>query len=243
MFNLKILLISLCYFPFLLACRSEDNQDKVLENEPIEDLSTSTTATDSNGNSYEVGFNQVSAINQDPYVRKKNAKGESIWYIEHEKSEVDGRATLIFIDNEDIPWVVFTLVGGSYNEEYLTKREIANSDSFKNVYAPSYGNGGGPKVSIIAQLNPENGKIIKGSFVVAKKNDGKTNGFTIKSFGMNNNMLAFTASTAAWPPGVGTSYSKFPNITDADRVDNAFKLYYEMDTDLKAITKASLNKE
>lgn len=210
---------------------------------PDDDLSSEVSATDSNGNTYQVGFNQVSSINQDPFVRKRNGAGETIWYIEHEKSEVDGRAVLIFIDPEDIPWVVFTLVGGSYSDDYLTKRELANPEAFQDVYGGSYGNGGGAKVSILARLDPNNGKIVKGTFITAKKNDGKTNGLVISSLGTNEGKLAFKASTAAWPPGEGTGYERFPDITDADRIDNTFKMYYEMGTDLKSISKAILERQ
>ena len=210
---------------------------------PDTELTSEASSSDGDGNVYEVGFNQVSSINQDPFVRKKNASGESIWYVEHEKSEVDGRAVLVFVDPDNIPWVVFTLVGGSYSEDYLTVRELSDPDAFTNVYAGSYGNGGGAKVSIIARLDPDTGKIDKGTFITARKNDGKTNGLKILDLGMNEGRLAFNASTAAWPPGEGASYTRFPDITDADRIDNSFEMYYEMDTDLRTMTKAVLKRE
>ena len=210
---------------------------------PDTELTSEASSSDADGNVYEVGFNQVSSINQDPFVRKMNANGESIWYVEHEKSEVDGRAVLVFVDPDNIPWVVFTLVGGSYSEDYLTVRELSDPDAFNNIYAGSYGNGGGAKVSIIARLDPDTGKIDKGTFITARKNDGKTNGLRILGLGMNEGRLAFSADTAAWPPGEGTDYTRFPDITDADRIDNSFKMYYEMDTDLRTMTKAILKRE
>ena len=240
----KIFIFKIFCLLLFLGCSSDgESEENASEDIPNTDLTSEATTTDSNGNIYEVGFNQVSSINQDPYVRKKNANGESIWYVEHEKSEVDGRALLVFVDSENIPWVVFSLVGGSYSEDYLTVRELSNPEAFTNVYAGSYGNGGGAKVSIIARLDPDTGKIDNGTFITARKNDGKTNGLKILNLGMNEGKLAFNASTAAWPPGEGASYIRFPNSTDADRIDNSFKMYYEMDTDLKMITKAILKKQ
>ena len=102
---------------------------------------------------------------------------------------------------------------------------------------------GGAKVSIIARLDPDTGKIDKGTFITARKNDGKTNGLRILGLEMNEGRLAFSADTAAWPPGEGTDYTRFPDITDADRIDNSFKMYYEMDTDLRTMTKAILKRE
>ncbi len=233
---------------FFLACNSNEDEDNIPSNEPTNSipengLTTNTSTSDSEGYTYEIGFNQVNSINQDPYVLKRDSNGETIWYIEHETSEVDGRAILVFVDNQDVPWVVFTLVGGSYSNDYLTKKELANTNAFENVYAGSYGNGGGAKVSIVTRLDPNTGKIVKGSFILARKNDGDTNSFSIKSIGIIEGKLAFTAHTAAWPPGQGNSYSRYPNITDADRVGNAFVMYYEMTTDLKMITKAALYSE
>ncbi|GAA4271930.1 hypothetical protein U6A24_22780 [Aquimarina gracilis] len=229
---------------FLLGCTSDDTKDdNGTPNPNLEniDFTNATTATDDNGNSYEIGFNQVTSINQDPFVRKKNAAGETIWYVEHEKSEVDGRAKMILIDNNNTPWVVFTVVGGSNTPTYITTQAIVEG-AFANVYQKSYGTGGGPKVSIIAKLNPETGAIEKATYMIAKKDDGKTNGFNIQEIGITNQNIAVKAESVAWPPGTGTSYQRFPDITDADRVDGVFNMYYEVKTDLTQIVDAQIFK-
>ncbi|QLE00104.1 hypothetical protein HX109_00465 [Galbibacter sp. BG1] len=234
-----------CCTLLFFSCSKDESVEDTTEvgNNPLEDveLSAATSVTDNDGNTYEVGFNQVSNINQDPFVRKRLSSGESIWYVEHEKSEVDGRATMILVDNNNVPWVVFSLVGGSYSEDYLTKRAVEGG-AFNGVYQGGYGNGGGPKVSIIAKLNPNTGKIEKASFITARKNDGKTNGFNVKKIGFKEGKLAFQAASVAWPPGKGKSYQKFPDITDADRVDGVFSVYYEMNPTLTEITEAVLLK-
>ncbi len=230
---------------FALSCSSDDSENEGNnggnENPNLEniDFTSATTATDSDGNTYEVGFNQVSSINQDPYIRKKNSAGETLWYVEHEKSEVDGRTKMILIDSNNIPWVVFTVVGGSNNSTYITTQEVEDG-AFSNVYQRNYGTGGGPKVSIIAKLNPDTGKIQKATYIIAKKNDGKTNGFKITAIGIKNQNIAVQAESVAWPPGMGTSYQRFPDITDADRVDGAFKMYYEVAANLTEIVDAQI---
>ncbi|MCM5663521.1 hypothetical protein [Galbibacter mesophilus] len=243
--NLSRGLLLIGYGFLILSCSNDESveNDTEIGNDPLEnvELSSRQSVTDKDGNTYEVGFNQVSNINQDPFVRKKSASGESLWYVEHEKSEVDGRALMVMVDNNNVPWVVFSLVGGSNSADYLTKRAIEN-EAFAGVYQNSYGNGGGPKVSILAKLNPNSGAISKASFITARKNDGKTNGFNIKSIGFNDGNIAFEAASVAWPPGKGKSYNRFPDITDADRVDGSFKMYYEMNTDLSEITVAELLK-
>ena len=78
--------------------------------------------------------------------------------------------------------------------------------------------------------------------MAARLTSGKTNTLNITKIGFNNGNLAFEISSAAWPPAAGKKYQRFPNITDADRVDNAFKIYYEMKTDLSEIVVATLLK-
>lgn len=237
----KLLLASIALFLGFMACTTEDTPPNTNEGAPNTPLSSATEATDSEGNTYRVGYNQASGNNQNPFVVKENAAGEQVWRITHETTGVDGRATLIAVDSRNRPWVVFSLDGGSNSGDYLTKKEV-EGQAFSGVFQSSYGNGGGPKVSVLARLNPSSGKIEKGSFVTARLTSGNTNTLNIKKLGFKDSAPAFEVSSAAWPPGAGRSYSRFPDITDADRVDGAFKVYYEMNEDLSAITKAELLK-
>lgn len=229
----------------LVACQNEDPSPE--PNQPTnpseaQGLSASTEVTDSQGNRYEVGFNQGNN-NQNPFVVKKNANGNEIWRHIYESTGVDGRATLVSLGANDQPWVVFTMDGGSNDGGYITRKHV-ESDAFSGVYMNSYGRGGGPKVSIITQLDPNSGKIIKGSFITARLNSGNTNSLSITKFGFHNGQVAFETSSAAWPPGTGNSYERFPNIDDSDRAsDNSFKIYYEMNLDLSGITQATLLQE
>lgn len=204
-------------------------------------LSSSTEATDSQGNKYLVSFDQASSNNQNPSVVKQDAQGNQIWKVTHENTGVDGRAVLVTVDSNGNPWVVFTVDGGSNDAGYITKKQVA-TDAFSGVYMNSYGSGGGPKVSVIARLDPTTGNIQKGTFITARLTSGNTNSLSITQIGFNDGNVAFEISSAAWPPGTGTSYQRFPNITDADRVNNAFKIYYEIKTDLSEIVVANLLK-
>mgnify|MGYP001080020626 FL=1 len=204
-------------------------------------LSSASEATDSKGNQYSVGFDQASGNNQDPFVIKKDGQGNQIWKITHENTGVDGRAVWVTIDSNDNPWVVFTVDGGSNDGGYITKKQV-DADAFSGVFMNSYGSGGGPKASVIALLDPATGNIKKATFMAARLTSGNTNTLNITQIGFNDGNLAFEIASAAWPPGTGTSYERFPNITDADRVDGAFKIYYEIKTDLSEIVVANLLK-
>lgn len=223
------------------SCKKKQNNDPNPQN-PGGGLTASSVAEDAAGNRYEVGYDQASSNNQNPFVRKVDASGQQVWRLTYENTPVDGRAVWVALDANQKPYVVFTVDGGSKDAGAINKKELDNPDAFSGVFQNSYGTGGGPKVSIIARLNPNNGKIEKGTFITARLTDGKTNTLNITKFGFQNNKVAFEVSSAAWPPGEGSSYERFPNITDADRIDNMFKIYYEMNLELSAIEKAVLLK-
>jgi hypothetical protein len=204
-------------------------------------LSKDTEVTDNQGYTYKIGYDQVSSINQDPYIRKTNSNGETVWRIRYEETPVDGRGTVIaFVEGKLL--AVFTLDGGSTDSKYLNKHQILDG-AFSGVFQSGYEKGGGPKVSILCEIDPESGKIKKGSFVTARLTNGNTNSLTIREIGINNGKIAFRVAAAAWPPGVGNKYIRMPDITDADRIDNAFLIYYEMEADFSAIIKATLLRE
>ncbi len=52
----------------------------------------SATAQDAAGNCYEVGYDQVTRINQNPFVRKVKASGKEVWHVVYESILSDGRA-------------------------------------------------------------------------------------------------------------------------------------------------------
>jgi hypothetical protein len=225
--------------PILLfsSCSKDDSDD----NQPdLLNLSSENFVTDTEGNRYEVGFDQSSSVNQDAFVRKVDSEGQQVWKINHDSSPVDTRATLVALDRDENPWVVFTADGGSNESGYITRKELASPEAFQGVYQNSYGMGGGPKVSIIAQLDPISGKIIKGTFITARLSNGNTNTLNITAIGVNDNLVAFEIASAAWPPGPGTSYSRFPDLTDEDRTDGTFLIYYEMNKALSELLRAEL---
>ncbi len=141
--NMRTSIFLCVIFMFFLNCSNNDDENSTPQNPNIDNIafSSANQATDSEGNTYEVGFTHVSNINQDPFVIKKDSNGNMLWNITHEQSEVDGRATMILIDSNDIPWVIFSVVGGSNNNTYITTHQVEN-EAFSNVYQRNYGIGG-----------------------------------------------------------------------------------------------------
>lgn len=221
----------------LFSCSDDETKSEIVSKEVK--LTNLSEIKDSKGFTYKVGFDQASSNNQNPIVTKFDSSGKEVWKKIHESTPVDGRAILIAIDKMGIPWVVFVVDGGSNDSKSISKKEI-ESNAFKSVYMPSYGRGGGAKVSILAKLNPQNGKISKATFITSRLNSGKTNSFTITSLGFKDDLVSFTAKTAAWPPGSGKKYKKMPNITDNDRKNGSFMIQYDIKNNLSEIITAKL---
>ena len=223
----------------IAACTEDDGSADTGDPNNNEDLTNSTSLETTGGETYRVGFDQQSSVNQDPFVEKTDAQGNRSWRINYETTGVDGRSILVALDEQENPWVVFTVDGGSNSTDFINRRHVA-AGAFDNVFTNNYGRGGGPVVSILARLNPANGYIEKGTFIGARLTNGNTNTLRITSLGFKNGNVVFQATAAAWPPGPGPSYQRMPNITDADRVNGSFELYYEITEDLSEVKVARL---
>jgi hypothetical protein len=224
----------------LFACADESNQRPAPDIE-LAGFSSIKQLTDVQGNTFKTGYEQKSDGSfQNPFIEKMGKDGKRIWKIYYEQSSVDGRGVMLALDTDGLtPVAVFTVDGGSYDDAYITKHMVIK-DAFSGVYQSSYAAGGGPKVSIIAKINPESGMISKATFLTARKNDGKTNGFGVDEIKVTPEAIILKTTTWAWPPGEGKAYSKFPEITDADRIDGWFKMYYEISHDLSSIKRAEI---
>ncbi len=113
-----------------------------------------------------VGWEQVSANNQDPIVARFD-RGERVYCRYHETETPDGRAVAITWDGGETAYVVYTVVGGGTSLE--------GKGGWLSSYAPGAISGGGPRVSYVGKINAENGDLVAGTFVIAVKSDNKVN--------------------------------------------------------------------
>ncbi len=235
----RILLLLMALL-ILISCQDDNSVTEELD---LNGFSSKQMVTDRHGNTYIIGYDQVSSINQDPFIEKRNSEDEVVWRIRYEESPPDGKGELITLDTDnETPIAIFTIDGGSNDATYITRHKIEDG-AFDNVFQNSYGSGGGPSVTIIARINPENGHIKKATFLTARLNNGNTNTLRAEEIRVTGNTVDILARSAAWPPGEGNSYQRFPNITDEDRVDGAFLLYYEFSKDFSEIKRAVLRRE
>jgi hypothetical protein len=193
---------------------------------------------DEAGNTYLTGFDQISSNNQDPFIHKKNSRGETIWRLRYEETPVDGRGVLLAWNAGKL-YAVMTVDGGSTTATSITRHQVLPG-AFEGVFQAGYGVRGGPRVSLVMEIDTETGKIRKGTFITARLTDGNTNTLLVRQIGFSEGRLVLRAVAGAWPTGAGTSYVRFPNISDADRIEDAFWLRYEMEPDFSRISKAEL---
>jgi hypothetical protein len=117
-----------------------------------------------------IGYRQVSADNQDPVVRAFSASDPAGGYVrtDYETSGDDGRGFGLLTDGVSL-YALFSATGtqGAPATDY--RRFTAGG------WLPSYGSGGGARVSVLARLDPATGEPIEGTFVSAILASGNAN--------------------------------------------------------------------
>jgi hypothetical protein len=158
---------------FFLATIFRQNQarNQTLNNPPENFASSTcagitTTNSSSVGNSvYTVGYRQVSGDNQDAYVKKVTNQIEAWRKTDYDTSPDDSRGEAV-ISNASNLFVAFSITGGNTG-----LRDFVSSDAVQK----SYGVGGGPKVTFLARIDPNNGNILRGTFLGARLDNGRVN--------------------------------------------------------------------
>lgn len=238
-------------FLFLIGCnRSEDISPNSPSSSNNLSWSSQTTVSNSAGESYAVGYDQASSINQDPWVRKTDANGNELWRLTYETTAVDGRAVLVALDDNEQPWVVFTVDGGSNSGDYISRKETADN-AFSGVLFAGFGRASGAaKVSILAKLNPDNGQIERGTFLMARTNEGninaveKTNTLRVERLSVADN--AIWVETHSWykPPAVNATSGNFlhhPEASSENKNGNSYwTVRYQLKTDLSGFLQAEM---
>lgn len=236
---------TLIFFSIALLFFSCNDQ----ESEQVE-FSSETQVTDLQGNTYEVGYNQVSPDNQNPFVRKTDSEGMVKWSIMHEATAIDCKATMIALDNQDRPYVIFTLDGGSTESSYITQK-FADAQAFSGVPFSGYGRAeGAAKISVLARLEPETGQIEKATFLMARTAQGdanatgKTNSFEVVKIGLKPESVVVQAHSWYKPPAKEATQGNFvfhPQATDEAKHGNPYwTMEYELPLDLSQLSGADV---
>jgi hypothetical protein len=134
-----------------------------------------------NGLNIYIGTNQVSGNNQNPIVKAFNTGTGSTAYCrrDYEQSGVDGRGYGLHWNSSAL-YAIFSIDGGSSTQ--LSAAAAGNAQDWTR----SYGRGGGPKIAVIARLNPGDGRVIGAAFISSQLSNGRTNSLAVTGVNCTN---------------------------------------------------------
>jgi hypothetical protein len=136
-----------------------------------------------------IGYQQVSSINKNPRLIRFDNGVKKWCRTDYETTMDDGTGYGLLWDGKGVLYGVFSATGSQIGNDF---RRFA-----VGRWLPSYGTGGGPKVAIIARIDPNNGNVNYATFVTARKpSDGKTNSLVVKNLSWNG--VNLTVSAQSW---------------------------------------------
>jgi len=231
--SISILLLTLTACEDLLG--GEEDAAETGETISLQNPNQRDTVEASGGVTYEVGYDQVSSNDQDPYVIKKNSDGDQVWGYYHDQTPVDARAVLVTLDAQNRPYVVFTTDGGSNDSDRIQLNHVTEG-AFSDAPFTSYGAGGGAKVTIIARLDPDTGKIERGTFLVARlTSNDDTNSMGPEGLAISGDQVLLDVNSYAWPPGEGATQNNWNYYTTSGSTPLALR--YTFPADLTEISE------
>ncbi|MGD1901664.1 MAG: calcium-binding protein [Geitlerinemataceae cyanobacterium] len=147
-----------------------------------------------------IGFEQVSANNQDPRL-VSFTNGVQDWYrTDYEVTNDDSTGTgLVWDSTTDSLYATFTSTGtqGSADQDF---REFAT-----NGWLSSYGQGGGGQVAIVARIDPATGNVQEATFVSALLSNGNSNTLRVTGLDLNGDNVVVEANSFFSPRRTDTT--------------------------------------
>lgn len=134
-----------------------------------------------------LGTLQVSKNNQNPIVAFFQSGKQVFCRKDIDASPVDARAIAATADKEHL-YIAFSTDGGANNP-------IAFTRFTKSGWQKSYGKGGGAKVIVLLKIRKADGEIVAGTYLTARKDDGKTNSIVVKKLAYENNSVQIQADS------------------------------------------------
>ncbi|MEA5604554.1 hypothetical protein [Nostoc sp. UHCC 0252] len=146
-----------------------------------------------NGNTaFYIGYQQVSSNNKNPITIRFNNGVKSWCRTDYETTNDDGTGYGLYWNGNDVLYGVYSSTGSQTGNDF---RRFATGR-----WLSSYGSGGGPKVAVIARINPANGQVNYATFLTAKNaRNGNTNSLVVQGLSWNGTNLAVQAKSW-WTP-------------------------------------------
>jgi hypothetical protein len=169
-----------------------------------------TRLQDDDGNSYVIGYRQVSSINQDPILFKFAPDGSKLWCRDdYDKNAPDSRGYGLLWQEGKL-YALFSVDGGGSGLDAL-------ANGWLKSYADASTGGGGHKVSVLLQINPADGQAMGGTFITARRSDGKINTLVVKEMCMVTGQVRLVADS--WYSPRRADRTAMPNCTGSSPLD------------------------
>lgn len=138
------------------------------------------------------GYRQVSGIDQNP-IMASFTNGVQDWVTtNYDTSPVDARGIgLGWNTANNRLYAAFSTDGGANPDSYTRFNDVGMGSAWQN----SYGSGGGSKASVIYEIDPSDGSVIAGTYLIARLSNGNTNSIEITDFDWYNDQLVVYADS------------------------------------------------
>lgn len=185
-----------------------------------------------------VGTNQASAINQNPILASFDAANPANNWVrtDYESTGADGRGNGIAVTPNGNVYAFFSVDGTQGTPDQDFRRASAAAEQ---SWLRSYGQGGGPSVSVIGQINPTTGELIAAAYLSAVLGNGNSNTLAITGLDLrpNGNLLISARSFFAprRPNGQPLTLDNDPTTPDS----SPFPYFIEITPDLRRVESTS----
>jgi len=138
----------------------------------------------------ELGTLQVSAKDQNPIVKYSEGGRQLFCRNDYDTTAADARSVAVTADKDHL-FLAFSIDGGGAGNSFTRFTQ--------NGWQKSYGSGGGSKVLVILKVRKTDGEPVAGTYLTARKNDGKTNSVILKNIQFTAGKLEVTAQSWSSP--------------------------------------------
>jgi hypothetical protein len=185
-----------------------------------------------------IGTNQVAGINQNPILASFDAVNPNNTWVreDYETTGADGRGNGLAVTQAGEVYAFFSVDGtqGIPAEDFRRVSQAA-----EQAWLRSYGQGGGPKVSVLGKINPATGELTHAAYLSAILSNGNSNTLTITGLDTTTtgNLLVSAESffSPRQPNGQPLTLDNDPNTPD----NSPFDYFVEITPDLKQVESTS----
>ena len=185
-----------------------------------------------------IGTDQVSAINQDPILASFDAINPANNWLraDYEATGADGRGNGIAVTPAGAVYAFFSVDGTQGSPAQDFRRASAAAEQ---PWLRSYGQGGGPKVSVIGKIDPATGNLLAAAYLSAILSNGNSNTLSITGLDLqpNGNLLIRAQSffSPRRPDGQPLTLDDDPTTPDT----SPFPYFIEITPDLRRVESTS----